>query len=399
MPLDPHKNIFYYYRGPSKRQEEDIIYDKQIEDNTTKALINCFENSSNNLLKHFIDYFSLNLDSDSKPQYLLQVSMSKSRPDAEIKTVNSSIYIESKVTAGINEEQLNNHLKELSNKDTLLLITANSNGQRIKGKNIEHINWSDIHKCFKKYESKDKKEKFIIEEFNKYLEVIGLTDFTGFNSDDFDFFVNMIEDYKPIVKNKLDKFSKKVYEKLDDEIKSIYDDKHIGIIPKKPESIWFGIRKDQKAKNVFKHCNFTIEMDPESLSFNAVIRDGKYNQKAPIGILYRNIKNNFDEFLNILKSFDKYYSIKIFERVPKSGSRIMPGNERWVLLSRLTLGIVTDETVDYIMMLLKKIKYPGIHIGLNIKRGVKTLQEPKKLIEIGKTAIEKEYKILKFLES
>jgi len=43
---NPHKNIFYYYRGPSNRSnqnEDDIIYDKQIEDNTTKALINCFE--------------------------------------------------------------------------------------------------------------------------------------------------------------------------------------------------------------------------------------------------------------------------------------------------------------------------------------------------------------------
>jgi hypothetical protein len=38
---DPHKNIFYYYRGPSSRENEEIIYDSQIEDNTTKALINC----------------------------------------------------------------------------------------------------------------------------------------------------------------------------------------------------------------------------------------------------------------------------------------------------------------------------------------------------------------------
>ena len=61
---DPHKNIFYYYRGPTKR-DEDIIYDKQVEDNTTKALINCLENSSNNLLKYFLSSFKLNFSSDS----------------------------------------------------------------------------------------------------------------------------------------------------------------------------------------------------------------------------------------------------------------------------------------------------------------------------------------------
>ena len=36
---DPHQNIFYYYRGPSKRNK-DSLYDIQIEDNTTKSLIN-----------------------------------------------------------------------------------------------------------------------------------------------------------------------------------------------------------------------------------------------------------------------------------------------------------------------------------------------------------------------
>ena len=50
------------------------------------------------------------------------------------------------------------------------------------------------------------------------------------------------------------------------------------------------------------------------------------------------------------------------------------------------------------MMLLKKIEFPGIHIGLNIKRGVKTLQEPENLIKVGKKVIEDEYKVLKFLE-
>ena len=292
MQYDPHKNIFYYYRGPSKKQEEDIIYDKQIEDNTTKAFINCLEYCDNNLFKQFIDYFNLKFKYSSKPQYLLQVSKSKSRPDAQIKAVDSSIYIESKVAAGISSEQLYNHLKELNKNDILLLITTNTNDKIVERKNLKHIKWSDIHKCFSSYEPKSSKEKFILNQFNNYLEVIGLSEFNGFTNDDFDFFINVIEDYKPIVRNKLEKFSNKVYEKLDCKIKSIYVDKHIGIILKKPENIWFGIRKDQKTKDIFKHCNFTIEIDSETLSFNVVIRDGKYNQKAPIGILYRKIKNN-----------------------------------------------------------------------------------------------------------
>lgn len=44
MFSDPHHNIFYFYRGPeSKEKKKDldsISMDIQIENNTTKALIN-----------------------------------------------------------------------------------------------------------------------------------------------------------------------------------------------------------------------------------------------------------------------------------------------------------------------------------------------------------------------
>jgi len=397
MPYDPHKNIFYYYRGPSKRQEEDIIYDTQVEDNTTKAFINCLEKSSDNLLKRFIDYFSLDFKHRSKPQYLLQVSKSKSRPDALIKSATHSLYIESKVASCINMEQLINHQEELEENDTLILISKDEFDNNI---GIKHIRWSDIYKCFSNFKSESSKERFIINEFNRYLEVIGLSDFIGFENDDFDYFVNGIEDYKPIVKNKLIQFSNMVYEELSNEIKSIYTDRHIGVFSKYPEGgAWFGIRKDQKSKDVFKHCNFTIEIDADSIQFNTVIRDGKYDQKKPIGIFYKKIRNNYDDFMNILKSLSNEYCLYISKRMPKSGKNFMPGNEKWISLAKLTLEIVTDETIDYILMMLKKIEFPGIHIGLSVKRSDKVLKDPEKLVQIGKKVIEEEYKVLKFLEA
>ena len=396
MSYDPHKNIFYYYRGPSRRQEEDIVYDTQIEDNTTKAFINCLDNSSNDLLRYFIDYFALDFKYKSKPQFLLQVSKSKSRPDAQIKSATHSLYIESKIAASIDIRQLLNHKDELGANDILILISKDDFTNNI---GITHLKWSEIYKCFSSYESKNQKEKFIIDEFKKYLEVIGLSDFIGFTNDDFDYFINMIDDYKPIVKNKLNQFSNKVYEELSDEIKSMYTDRYIGVFSKYPEGgAWFGIRKDQKSKDPFRHCNFTIEINDDSLQFNTVIRDGRYNQKTPIGIFYRKIKNNYDDFINILKSLSDEYSLTISKRIPKSGKRIMPGNEKWVTLARLTLEIVSDETIDYLLMMLKKIEFPGIHLGLSIKRGNEVLQKPEELIGIGKKVIEEEYKVLKFLE-
>lgn len=398
MLFDPHKNIFYYYRGPSKSETEDIIYDTQIEDNTTKVLINCLEYCDNSLLKQFIDYFNLKLKYSSKPQYLLQVSKSKSRPDAQIKAVESSIYIESKVTAGINEKQIENHLKELNKDDTLLFITANTDAEIAERQNLMHIKWSDIHKCFSSYETKSSKERFIVNQFTNYLEVIGLSDFTGFNNDDFDFFINRIDDYKPIVRNKIGKFGNEIYRSLNDEIRSLYTDRYIGNIPKTFDDVWFGIRKTQNRTNVFRHCNFVISINSEILNFYVVIRDGKYTDKKPIGIFYKKIKNNKDEFKEILNSFEDRYYLQVAKRVPRYGNKIMPGNEKWELLSNISLEIVREETISFLLMLLENIEFPGICLGTNIKRGSDILQNPEELIKFGKKIIEDGYKMLKFLE-
>ena len=396
---DPHKNIFYYYRGPSSRDNEEIIYDKQIEDNTTKALINCLEYSSENLLEHFLNYFEIEIKNKSKPQFLLQVSLSKSRPDAVIKFVSNSIFIENKVGANVKKEQISNHKAELEDNDILILITNNTDDRVVAEElDVKYINWNEIYKCFKKYEAKNRNEKFLIEQFLNYLEVIGLSDFTGFNNDDFDFFINNINDYKPIVKNKIEKFGNLIYESLSPEIKKIYIERYIGNIPKNAENIWFAIRKNQKERDILKHCNFNIKMDSDTLMFNTVIRDGKYNQKNPIGILYKKIKNDFDGFLNLLKSLNKNSYLKVFKRVPRSGKSILRGNEMWVLLSTLTLEIITDETIDYFLALLESIEFPGIYIGSSIKRGDTVLKNPEELVEIGKGVFEEGYKILKYLE-
>jgi hypothetical protein len=281
----------------------------------------------------------------------------------------------------------------------LILITNNTDDRVVAEElDVKYINWNEIYKCFKEYEVKNRNEKFLIEQFLNYLEVIGLSDFTGFNNDDFDFFINNIDDYKPIVKNKIEKFGNLIYESLSPEIKKIYIERYIGNIPKNAENIWFAIRKNQKERDILKHCNFNIKIDSDTLMFNTVIRDGKYNQKKPIGVLYEKIKNDFDGFLNLLKSLNRNSYIKVFKRVPRSGKSILRGNEMWVLLSTLTLEIITDETIDYFLALLESIEFPGIYIGSSIKRGDTVLKNPEELVEIGKGVFEEGYKILKYLE-
>jgi len=67
---DPHKNVFFYYRGPSSRKTDDEP-DKQVEDNTTKALINTLDNSEKSLVEHLLKKSQIAIPECVKPDETL----------------------------------------------------------------------------------------------------------------------------------------------------------------------------------------------------------------------------------------------------------------------------------------------------------------------------------------
>ena len=76
MSSDPHHNIFYFYRGPESMQKriESDSYSKdiQLENNTTKALINALKRCTPEICKKFINFFlKLALD-ENNIKYALQ---------------------------------------------------------------------------------------------------------------------------------------------------------------------------------------------------------------------------------------------------------------------------------------------------------------------------------------
>ncbi len=82
-----HQNIFNFFRSPTKSNIES--YDLQLEDNTTKALINILELSYNSDYKEFYFEFlkKVNVKKEELKNCKLQYSLEKSRTDAAIKTM------------------------------------------------------------------------------------------------------------------------------------------------------------------------------------------------------------------------------------------------------------------------------------------------------------------------
>ncbi len=215
MSTDPYQNIYYYYRGPRSKESAKIkrTYEIQLENNTTKALINTLKHCSpkvcqdflikmlkipieNNDFKYILQTQTIGeqkikerlyrilwvLCSKAKcekkiilPKKKITPSLEKSLPDAWIWNKDTIILIESKTQAPVDINQLMKH-RELLILNSVLIIS----------------HWEDIHSYFVNLLRICKnildKDRFLLEQFSKYLELVSLSSFSGWNDEDFDFF-------------------------------------------------------------------------------------------------------------------------------------------------------------------------------------------------------------------
>jgi hypothetical protein len=181
--FNPYQNIFYYYRGNSNKNINGIP-DTQIEDNTTKALINTLNYSDKRLLNNLLDYLNIKYPHVDEAKFDLQVYRDISKPDAAIYLDKLEIFIESKVHINLTPKQLINHLTELSEEDYLLCITNNDSDQTIVSsihdKRLKFTTWKNIYynleQSFKHLENQQ--SRFVIKQFLEYLENINMAPFT-----------------------------------------------------------------------------------------------------------------------------------------------------------------------------------------------------------------------------
>lgn len=397
---DPHQNIFFYYRGPSK-QKEVSLYDSQVEDNTTKSLINvlefCCQSGFENLLNDFLKAINAPKPKRLAATFKLQKGLVESRPDALIDLTDYSIHIESKVRARLDIDQIKSHLKGINSQDVLLVVTNEQYDEEelnmIKDDRLRYLGWAKLHLlCLKIVEPIRNDKKLIaiaqlIKQFVDYMEGVVMTAFSGFKDADFDFWIDPNRYYAPILKNKLKALAEIIKEKLPKKVKSKYSEIKLGNIKvKEGGSAWVAIKKPDASDNIFKQCNFTIEVSKSCLDINTVIRGGRTDQRSkPIGIFFDKVSNNPERFLQVIKSLKKEARIVIFKRLPVGKQKqIRRGNEKWDKFFDMRLCDITiKQDALYLCDVLKKADKkpgaPGIHFRYSIDRGSKVLIDPEEL--------------------
>lgn len=363
---NPYRNIFYYYRGPGYKKKSQ--FDTQIEDNTTKALVNVLENCRPGLLKRFLAIAGIDIRIQKAAEYDLQVEGLLSRPDAEIQIGNERVFIESKIGSALEEKQIERHLASIT-KGFLVCITPRDEDRdvikRFNKKNLKFITWRELYPIFKEYleQTRDGISKFIIKEFLEYLEAINMAPFTGWEKGDFEAFLNIDYDPKRELRIRVkEKFKQYLFElkELIGEV-GLYGElvPNVGFIKKDSTSVWGVLCKPPVRNKVQKpHFNFWVNSDEFGLGIQI---EGKH----PAGKMRGYIKSNNETFMKILKKLEGFNLI-ILKRVNPTGRpRAFHGIE--ILKLRLG-GDIYDEDVKYIISKVDHHKLFEIHCGLSFKR-------------------------------
>ncbi len=255
MHYNKYKNIFNYYRGPSPtRKMSEEYYDKQIEDNTTKAFINTLEYLAQPAKLKFLE--SLGIVTDKVKAFGLQPSFSSSKPDAVIRTAKKDYFIESKVASSLDIEQLKKHLGNIGDDGYLLAVTnRGKDAVKIKksGLPVRHFTWNQIRQNIENINTNNPTDKFLIEQFCNYLEDNNMTDFNGFKQKDFDAFLFIEEDKDYAVRRNVKARFTSFMEQLHSELNKIkaYNNMQLrlmGTYKKDSRHIWGNFVENGKKK-------------------------------------------------------------------------------------------------------------------------------------------------------
>jgi hypothetical protein len=394
---DFHQNIFYYYRGAKQSGPE---RDQQLEDNTTKALLNTLQHCSPVVAAKLLGW--VGITAPGRTEFALQKSTiggerirSKSqrlllgivgqaqaanesicnqltgaqvtdgRPDAWLYGEDFVVLIESKVGASVLEpNQMSCHGKKLRP------YVAPRPRCRV-------LTWAQVHKFFVALlpDLRDK-NKWLVEQFTQYLEWTGMTEFVGFEEGIFEFFVHSDKD--PDAKKWVRDTMRALAEKVlygDQGLKAFdrfYEGYHIGRFGPEDDHYWvaFGPKEfKQSAHQTISLYEYGLEVFV-NVELLPVIK--KLREK---------IQSNEPLFRQVISQLPPPFTVQIRERKRRKKG-VMDYDDYIIaaietgIYEQIPYGLDDPQSpgFEYIRALLQQIEYPYLSIRRRIDR--KRVLEP-----------------------
>lgn len=376
------QNIFYYYKGSHKEGHE---FEIQLENNTTKALINVLENCGTIVQKKLLEKIvGMRISKNVKRiNYILQEStIGKERthrikkkivlaispygkienhgkrlyeresiPDAWIWCNDFVILIENKTRSELDKSQIERHKKTL------------------KSNNLVTRSWiNNIYPVIKEFSEKklSEKDKLLITEFKKYLEVNELARFEGFEMEDLLRMYSENEEEFEYLKNKYKKLANAVKAKLVKRGVRFHRQRV------KPDGWWdYFVRSDDR--RYYEQAHFSIYLSEPFLGVKLHL------QRCPDLTNFRKkIKRNPETFKKIIKELKKSkynYEIYITER-KHLGLYDTTKKSEYSVRSKYVKNEHVKELKEFLLLkMLKKKVWFSIHYEFGVEEAVKRGKE------------------------
>jgi len=379
---DFHDNIFYYYRGPLGK---DKARERQLEDNTTKALVNTLRHSSPAVRRGFLNF--LGMQSDGNVNFALQKQSigegrirtkrqrlllgivptgsegleptptsddsGDGRPDAWIWGDDFVVLIESKVVGGLDPQQMARHREKL---------TVGSS----RPTEPDPRTWGELHGFFHNMaHSLTGKDAWLVKQFTQYLEHTNMSGFVGFDKEMFDYFFTLDdEDTRRWVKSTVAGFAEKVAEGLKD-VSDFYEGVDVGNLKRTDSHCWaaFGPATPKGSYRQMAHQTLAISTHGIEVFINIELKRSTDKLKK----LALCDRRTFDKQIRKLAKSGPFV-IRVIERIPKRprvfASRPVADLESDYLIDERT----SRDGLDYLANLLEQIPLPYVSFRRLIPR-------------------------------
>ena len=380
-----YRNVFSYYRGSAQREQD---REKQLEDNTTKALVNTLENSAPLVTSEFLKWLGISAHggtsfalqkptigggrvSRKKQRLLLAIVGTSNENNASIcQQLPAEANGDSRPDAWLYGEDFVVLLESKIGDSNLELNQMACHWHKLHPTSWKIVTWADIHRFFVTLTPRIKESRsgWLIEQLTQYLEWTGMTEFVGFKEEMFEFFVTPEKDpdAKRWVRGAVEGLADKLLHGKQGlrQFNKFYVDKHVGNLGKEADHYWAAFGPPNFRKSVHQTVSLYEQELYVFVNVELLPVINKLRKRIRCGAGFR----------KLMCDLPAPYVVRISERKPTNRPRHFDYNRLAEVRTdnyngtRYGLEDCQSPGFEYIEKLLLDIKYPDLTVGRSFSR-------------------------------